>query len=306
MKTLITGVNGFLGRYLCIELLKYGHEVIGIDIDNGFITHELYQSISVDLNNKEKIIKIVEEQKPDFIIHLASLKNRANNHHDLLSINSSDIGISLNIIESCKDLNNLKRFIFIGSCDEYGDKVFPFVETQQENPLNSYGLSKLVVSKTLLYLYRTYKFPVVILRPSVIYGPMQGKDMFLPSLIQSVLQDNFFSMTLGEQLRDYVYVGDVVNAILKCINTNKMINGEILNIASGSSQSMKDIAITVINLISPNNLELLKFGDLSYRKNEVMRYEVSINAAKKLIGWNPRKKFLDGLKETIDFYKSTI
>lgn len=306
MNVLVTGANGFLGRHLCIELLKYKFKVIGLDIGKSSIINIFYHSISIDLNDKESIIRIVEEQNPDYIIHLASLKNRVSSNHCLFDINASDITISLNLIEACRSVNNFKRFIFIGSCDEYGDKIIPFVETQQENPLNSYGLSKLVVSKTLLYLYRTFNFPVVILRPSIIYGPMQGKEMFLPSLIQNLLRNNYFPMTLGEQLRDYVYVNDVVSAIIKCIDTTKNIDGHIFNIASGGSHSVKDISIIVSNLIRPNNLQLLKFGELPYRKNEVMKYKVNINAAKELIGWKPRRKLLDGLKATIEYYQTSI
>ncbi|WP_020395554.1 NAD-dependent epimerase/dehydratase family protein [Thiolinea disciformis] len=303
---LVTGFNGFLGRHLCTSLIKNNIQVTGIDYNEGCFSHKLFTSIPLDLTNKQDTLNTIAKIKPDYLIHLASLKNRFSSNSDYFTSYQTNTLASLNLIEACLNLNNFKRFIFLGSCDEYGDVSLPFNENQQEKPLNSYGLSKLAITKLLLSLKKSHDFPVTILRPTVIYGPEQGSEMFVPALIQSLINNKDFSMTQGEQLRDFVYIDDVISAIIDSVKASDDINGIIINIGCGVSHRLKDIALTIAKLINPEALKHLKFGALSYRQNEVMDYAANISLAQEKLNWKPEIKLEEGLKRTIEYYQSQI
>ena len=303
---LVTGSNGFLGKHLCARLLKNNFEVTGIDFKEGNITHKLFNSITTDLTKKEDTIKAIAKIKPDYVIHLASLKNRISTKSEFFTSYHANLLIASNLIEACLDFLNLKRFVFLGSCDEYGDIPLPFNENQQEQPSNSYGLSKLAITKLLLSLSKSLNFPAVVLRPTVIYGPEQGNEMFLPALIQSLLSKKDFAMTQGGQLRDFVYIDDVIAAIISSINANDEVNGNVINIGAGNSHCIKDIALVIANLIGSDAMKHLKFGALPYRQNEVMNYAANINRAQEKIHWKPEIQIEDGLRKTIEYYQSQI
>jgi len=213
--------------------------------------------------------------------------------------------MSLNIIDACHTLPNFKRMIFLGTCDEYGQAPTPYEETQREQPTSAYGLSKLAVTQVLSGLFHSHRFPSVVLRPSIIYGPGQGPEMFLSALIQSLLEGKDFAMTIGEQRRDFIYINDMVDAIIKAVSADERVNGKIVNIGSGVSYQIKEIVSAVVNSIHPAASDYVKFGAVQYRPNEVMDYSVVITHAKELLGWYPTTSLEDGVRQTVMQFKES-
>jgi nucleoside-diphosphate-sugar epimerase len=303
---LITGANGFVGHHLCDALKIKGSSITRIVRSLHHETEKEGATIVLDLTDREKTIHIFSDLQPDYVIHLAGSKERINAAKQFRDSYDTNITVSLNVTEACLNLTNFKRLVFLGSCDEYGSLSSPYHETQQEIPVNTYGLSKLAVTKLLLALYHSCQFPAVVLRPTVIYGPNQGNEMFLSSLIYTLLHNKEFAMTSGEQFRDFVYVGDVVEAIIKALYADIHVNGEIFNIGAGLSYQVKKIALSVAELISSDSNIRIKYGALQYRTNESMAYSVNIKKATDLLEWKPCTSLEDGLQHTINHFRKKL
>ena len=300
---LVTGANGFLGQRLCKALESRCHKVTRVV---RYVNAEFHNQVVLDLTDREATAEIILELNPEYVIHLAAFKGR--DIKDVSFRQSIDINLAMssNLIEACLDLKNLNRFVYIGSCDEYGAGTSPFDEGSQERPSNYYGLSKLFVTKLIGALHQSRGFPGVVLRPSVIYGPNQGSEMFLSALIGTLLSKNEFAMTYGAQIRDFVYVDDVVEAVISSLSASPKVNGALINIGSGVSYSVGEVAKIVAESIGPESFNLLKFGAIPYRSNESMDYRLNIGHAKELLGWEPNTKLVHGLNLTVNQFRSNL
>ena len=303
---LITGANGFVGRHLSEALQAVGVWVTQIVRSVLPVGHSTEFRHALDLTDRDKVAEVFFSLQPDYVIHLAGVKNRNDTGIQFRDSYDTNLLISLNVIEACLALPKFKRLIFLGSCDEYGQVASPFDEMQREMPANSYGLSKLAVTKILSGLYQSRRFPSVVLRPTVIYGPNQGDEMFLSALIQTLLAQKDFAMTYGEQYRDFVYIDDVVEAIIKVILTGDHLNGAVINIGAGVTCQVKKIATLVADLIHTDAYNHLKFGAISYRPYEAMDYAVNIRRAEALLGWQPTTKLELGLQQTINHFRVQV
>ena len=295
---LVTGASGFVGRHLCQMLVNQDISVIAVSRYKKDIVSTV-QWCALDLKNREDVRACLETYRPTHVVHLAALKNRCTDSSGCRMLYEANFWSSLNLIEACQEFLQLKKFIFFGSCEEYGIQSLPFEEEQRERPNTAYGVSKLAITQFLQTFSRTYNFPAVILRPSLIYGPGQGTEMFLPVMIQTLIQREVFEMTRGEQVRDYIYIDDVVSAILQVLSMGEHVHGELINICSGSSIAIKNLASQVARFIGEEAEKLIRIGARSYRQGEVFNYYVCAKKAKKLLNWQSVVSLEDGLKETI-------
>jgi len=296
---LVTGSNGFIGQHLCKKLRLMGGNVIGLVRKNNK-EHTIKQYVA-DISDRSDINKAVKIINPDIVIHLAAEKF---DNSDDGYINSYKVNLlgSLNLIQSCQKIKKLKSFIYIGSCEEYGHQLAPFNEELRELPASSYGCSKLAVSQLLQSMSRSSDFPSIIIRPSVVYGPGQSNDMFIPSLINTLIHRKTFDMTSGDQTRDFIYIDDIVEAIILSCKVSSL-NGQIVNISSGEFISIKKLAIKIANFISPSSSQLINFGIKSYRETEVMSYYASNSLSYDVLGWSQKVNLESGLISTISYFR---
>ncbi|MEI6096399.1 MAG: NAD(P)-dependent oxidoreductase [Gammaproteobacteria bacterium] len=303
---LVTGANGFIGRHLCNTLSNLNVRVTQLVRQNYLQSTVAHHQIEVELLCYEAVKKIVNSIQPRYVIHLAGVKNIDYISGEWSEETDVNVKISNNLINACRELDNFQRFIFLGSCDEYGDAKVPYSEIHMERPVSPYGIAKQSTTKRLIKLFDADNFPCLILRPSVVYGPLQSGGMLIPSLIRSLLNDQFFPMTAGLQMRDFVYVDDVVSAILHSFTSENNLNGRKVNIGSGNTIKVIEVARLIANLIDPKTLKQIRFGEIAYRKNEVMNYSVDITLAKSLLNWAPSITIESGLAETIKQYKLNL
>ena len=155
----------------------------------------------------------------------------------------------------CKNLaevflnKKVKKFIQIGSSVEYGHLKSPHKENYKINLTSlksNYGIAKLKSTLFLQKLYKKLKFPVVILRLYICYGPNQSINRFIPIIIKNCLQDVSFPCSHGKQFRDFIFIDDLVDIIYKCFYKTK-IEGEIFNIGTGKPRKIKKIIETIKN-----------------------------------------------------------
>jgi nucleoside-diphosphate-sugar epimerase len=147
-------------------------------------------------------------------------------------------------------------------------------------------------------LHRTQGFPAVILRLFLTYGPGQDNRRFFPQIIQGCLLDDPFPTSAGDQLRDFCYVDDIAQGILAAL-TNDQVDGEIINLASGSPVAIRD-AIELIQKTLGRGVP--EFGKVPYRVGENMALYADISKANRILDWKPLVTLEEGIERTIDEY----
>lgn len=297
-RVLITGANGFIGRYLTTALAKQGAVISILTRKPTHLpfTHEEYIG---DLRDAEFVDACIEQSNPKVIFHLAAFKERSSDLSVFSAAIQNNLIGSLHLFAATMKLQEAPLIVIMGTAEEYGQNICPFVEGMRESPVSAYSFSKLCVKHLCEVLNNQYKMPFVIVRPTLAYGPGQNTDMFLPALIKALITNSPFSMTWGKQTRDFIYITDLVDALIRAaIYPN--INGQIINIGSGLPISLADTALMVQKLLKKTGL--LQIGKIDYRPGEVMEYYVDITRAQQLLEWKPKVKLEQGLINTINFY----
>jgi len=304
---LITGASGFIGKHLIRSLINNNYFVVCLDLnyDDNFF-NEFQGKLKIqkgNLMNGILVKNLIKKYSPNYVFHLAGSKSRTNSLVEFKTSHEINYLGTFNLFEALLEDKNLKLVAILGTIEEYGHACSPFREDSQELPNSAYGLSKLSATKLASIFNLQFNLPVIVLRPSIAFGPEQGEEMFIPAIIKTLLRKQPFKMTEGNQFRDFLFIDDLIEALVKCLECSG-VEGQIVNIASGMSITIKDIAIQIANITKSK--ENLKIGELPYRYFEIMDYSIDISKAADLLQWNPKTKLCDGLGKTISFYKNNI
>jgi len=298
-RVLITGGTGFIGSHLIQQLHASGAIISIISREKKCDLAETNQYTG-DIRDSSFVTECMIDFNADYIFHLAAYKERSESIQAFYSAIETNLIGSLNIFSAAKETNSVKFIVALGTAEEYGNNIPPFDEKLRECPVTPYSFSKSCVSHLGELFFHLYNLPVIIIRPTLAYGPGQGNDMFVTSLITSLLDDKPFDMTLGDQTRDFVYVDDVVDSLILAAK-NSQAKGQIINIGSGIPIKIGDIAKKIETIIGKKGL--INLGGKQYRKNEVMEYYVDLKRADNILGWKAKTSLDDGLLKTIDYYR---
>lgn len=282
MKQLIylIGGSGFIGKNL-IEVLEKEYELKVFDkfIDEGFFSnHRSIETIQIDL---DKSLIPNKFKTPDFIINLASIVTAERDLSLFDSMINSNLKVLLNLFERFKNQKDLKLFIQFGSSEEYGNEGAPFNETMRECPNSPYALVKQLTTNTSLMLYRNYHFPVCVVRPGNLFGPYQPSSKFIPYVIEKLKNNEKLEVTPCEQKRDFIDAKDFAEKIKLILKNYKSCIGEILNVSSGRSISLKSLIESYKKEI--NSTSEIHYGALPYREGEAMNLCCDISKLQSLI-----------------------
>ena len=298
-RILITGSSGFIGTNLLISLKSQDYDIAVIDRSRNTNFKNVTNYIG-DICDYSFVKKTILDFQPNKVFHLAGYKNRSSNIEEVsLSLKVNLMG-TLNLYQALTKLSTLESIVALGTTDEYGIHNSSFIESSIENPISPYGFGKLCGTQLAQFFNRSFNLPVIILRPTIAYGPYQTDDMFIPSLISTLISNSDFKMTEGKQLRDFIYISDLVNAML-LISESQNYKGEIFNIGSGDSLKLSVVATTIARDL--NKEHFLKIGSIPYRQNEVMKYMTSIDKVKNIFGWKPKIDFKKGIELTVKHYR---
>jgi UDP-glucose 4-epimerase len=301
-RVLVTGATGFVGSHLLNALSSSAAEVAVLTRDAG-ISIKRCRVFAGKLSDRNFVKKAVLDYAPNIVFHLAASRERDLTREAFGDAIETNLVGTLNLLFAALDTSFLERIVILGTAEEYGRNSAPFTESMRELPISAYSFSKQCTTHLSELMASSFGLPVVILRPSVAYGPAQRADMFLPALIQTLLRGEEFPMTPGEQTRDYVYVLDVVSALLKAGTSTGAI-GEIINIGSGEPIQIAQLVSQVERLLGIDGL--VRRGALAYRTGEAMAYWLDISKARRLLGWTPQTPLEEGLANTIDWYRCTF
>jgi UDP-glucose 4-epimerase len=298
-RVLITGADGFVGHFLTARLIADGAIVSVIDRMAPKSKRSVDQMIG-DLRDKAFVRSSVRRCRPEFVFHLAATKDRSPEIPDFYKAIEVNLLGTLNLLSALKSIRQLRSAIVMGTAEEYGHNQCPFKENMREMPVSSYSFSKACMTQLCGTLSRLHRIPVTVIRPTLAYGPGQDTNMFLPSLITELLNRRPFSMTLGAQTRDYIYVTDLVDALIRA-SLAKGHKGAVFNIGSGKPVKLARLASMAAGLLGKN--DLVKLGKKAYRAGEIMEYYVDNSKAKKKFGWSPQVNLKEGLIKTVNYYK---
>ena len=292
---LIVGGTGFIGYHLAKKSLKKGWKVTSISSKRPRKKRYLPQVkyIICDITKKKSLRKNIQKSF-NYVVNLGGYVDHSNRKK---TFKSHYIG--------CKNLaeiflkKELIAFVQMGSSAEYGNVKSPQKENAKCKPKSVYGQAKLLSSTYLVDLFKKQKFPSTILRLYNTYGSRQDLNRFIPIVISGCTNNKKFPCSIGNQVRDFLHIDDVVDAIIKSL-TNKNARGQIINIGSGKPRIIKKI-IEYIKKISKGGYPL--FGKVKLRRDEILTVYPDINKARNKIGWRPKISLKKGLKVTIDSFK---
>jgi UDP-glucose 4-epimerase len=301
-RILVTGGTGFIGTHLVHRLEQAGIAYTGVSHVAPAPTGAGGRWTRVDLNDAAAVDAMVAEEQPDVVFHLAGVLGADR------SLAFAERAVQGNFLASHHLLTALgrsaqpQRIVLTGSSEEYGRQdSLPMTEDMSARPASPYSASKAAVTQFALLYHELHALPVVVLRPFVVYGPGQRPPMLVPALMHALARGEPFAMTEGRQTRDFVYVDDVVAALIAAAVAGDAA-GEVFNVCSGEERSIREVAELCARLAGAADGALL-IGAVTYRLNEVWRLVGSNEKAHRVLDWSPRVRLEEGLRRTWDAYR---
>ena len=313
---LITGAAGFIGSHLADKLLNEGNKVIVVDnfcdfynpeIKENNVKHNLsnpnYKLYRADIRDRNELAKVFNENKIDVVIHLAAMAGVRPSIDNPIYYQEVNCVGTQNILEKMK-LHNIKKLVMASSSSVYGNcKEVPF----KENMIVDFAISPYAATKkaneVMTHVYhKLFDFNVIMLRFFTVFGPRQRPDLAINKFTRLMLNDEPIPMFGdGTTSRDYTYIDDIVDGIIKSCNyveNNKDVY-EILNLGNSSPVSLKEMINTIADVLgkTPN------IQELPMQPGDVERTFADISKAKKLIGYNPKTSFKEGIENFVKWYK---
>ena len=297
---LVVGGTGFIGINLIKKFLKLGAKVTCLSLKRKRIrlVHRNLRYIFCDYTKVNTLKKKINKQF-EYVVNLGGYIDHSKFFDKGRQVIDNHFLSTMNLLISLKR-GKLRRYLHIGTCDEYGANTSPIKENSREDPITSYALAKLASINLLTMLYRTENFPATVLRLFLVYGPHQKNDRLIPQVIGGCLKEKKFPVSKGNQLRDFCYVEDVINAIILSL-AKKDALGEIFNVGSGKPVSVKFIIKKISKIIKQGKPQ---FNKIPFRKNENLKLYPSINKISRILGWKPKINLNQGLVKTINYYKT--
>lgn len=311
-KVLVTGADGFIGTHLVERLIDEGYSVRAFVYYNSFNSWGWLDSLAPDIKNSIDIFSgdirdpngVKEAMRGiDIVYHLAALIGIPFSYHSPDSYVDTNIKGTLNVLQAARELNT-RRILVTSTSEVYGTAIeTPIKETHPRQPQSPYSATKIGADCMAESFYRSFDLPVTIVRPFNTYGPRQSARAVIPTIITQLLDGND-SIELGaiSPTRDLVYVKDTAEGFYRIGQSEKTL-GEDVNIATETDISIGDLAQLIINEINPNATIVTKEERLRPEKSEVNQLLGSAEKCKQLVNWSPSTSLIDGIKQTIDWFK---
>jgi nucleoside-diphosphate-sugar epimerase len=307
---LITGIGGFIGSSLARELLARGDEVRGVDNFATGKRENLMEIIDrVDFRETD-ILDLDAMHKActgvDFVLHQAAIPSVPKSVLDPLGSNRANVDGTVNVLIAARDAK-VKRVVYAASSSAYGDTpTLPKHEGMKPDPISPYAVAKLASEQYMISFYRCYGLETVCLRYFNIFGPRQD-----PSSPYSGVLAKFITLMLrgeqptifgdGEQSRDFTYIDNAVSAnLLACKAPAEQAAGKVFNVATGRRITLNETFKLLQGLTSYSGPP--KYGP--ERGGDIKHSLADISKAEAALGYKPIVHFEDGLRRTVDWYRS--
>ncbi|MBN1186305.1 MAG: NAD-dependent epimerase/dehydratase family protein [Bacteroidales bacterium] len=288
LKILVTGGNGFLGSAIVHSLIEK-HEIVVLEKNRGNINRleDIIERIRIYFSDDQDTSLLFENSAIDVIIHTATLYGRTD--ISLADMIYSNIYMPVRLLEEGMK-TGLKAFINTDTFFNHENSAYKY--------LGSYTLSKKHVNEWLIV--QSDKMPIINMKLQHMYGPGDNMDKFVMQMAK-ILKSNaaYLDLTSGEQVRDFIFIDDVVDAYNKILEKLGCFNNGFhqLNVGCGKEVTIKEFIEKIKGITKASTK--LKFGAVPYRENEIMHSIADINALRNM-GWEPKINIETGIKRIIE------
>ena len=315
MKILITGSAGFIGFHAAQEFLRRGWEVVGIDNFCDYYDVQLkraranilaakpgYTGRELDICDFAALGKVFAEEQPDVVLNLAAQPGvRYSISHPFVYQKTNLEGF-LNILECCRHAEKKPKLVFASSSSVYGgNKKMPFEESDQvDNPVSLYAATK-KANELMAYTYsHLYKMQTIGLRFFTVYGAWYRPDMALSLFADAMLHDRPLKVfNNGDMLRDFTFVDDIVNGIVRVVEADNLPLYDIFNIGNHRSEKLLDVIDVLAGALGVTpKLEMLPM-----QPGDVYATYASIDKLRAAVGYEPTTTIREGIPVFADWYK---
>jgi nucleoside-diphosphate-sugar epimerase len=306
---LVTGGAGFIGSHLAEELLRRGERVRIVDSLITGRRKNLSQLPGVDFIEGDLSDLAVAKkavQGMDYVLHQAAIPSVPRSVEDPITSNRANIDSTLNLLVAARDAR-VKRVVYAGSSSAYGNTAtLPKREEMATNPLSPYALQKLVGEQYMQMFTALYGLETVTIRYFNVFGPRQDPSSpysGVISLFARALLENKAPTIYGdgEQTRDFTYIANVVDGVIRAV-TAPRASGAVINVATGSRISLNALFEAMKKLTGSH-------VNASYappRHGDVKDSQADITRARDLLSYEPLVSFEEGLRRTLEWYRSEI
>lgn len=299
MKILVTGSSGTIGTALCIELLKNGYDVIGVDKrrnkwDAGVDLHTTL------LNLVKPIPKRAVGPKYNLIIHLAA---NAKVHQSVKNpkLARDNFIMAYNVLEFARETNT--PIIYASSREVYGDNMRRCITSEEgvflDNPKSPYAATKLGVESLIHSYHCSYDLDYIILRLSNVYGKYDESDRVIPTWIKASRKGEDLIVYGDWKTYDFTYIDDCVDAFMVCIAQFEKVKNDTYNVAFGEGTRLVDLAELIQQEMAVKTNLITK----DERVGEINYYCADIGRARYRFGYTPKVSLEEGIKKTVMWYK---
>jgi len=311
-KIMVTGGAGFIGSHLCERLLARNCQVICLDNFNNFYDPRLKEDnlkgilknsnftlIRGDILDKNLLENIFSKNNISKIVHLAAIAGVRQSIGDPFSYIDVDVKGTVLLLEMAKKFK-VSHFIFGSSSTVYGqESKIPFDEKEEKlAPISPYGVSKLAAEKFCQAYNKLYKIPVTILRYFCAFGPRQRPELVLPKFVRLAKRgESIPQYGEGDSARDYTYIDDIIDGTIRAID--KKFNFEIFNLGNSKPVKLRDL----IKVLAKKTKIKLKIKKMPEQLGDAKITYASIKKGKKLLGWEPKVSFEEGVEKYLIWHK---
>jgi nucleoside-diphosphate-sugar epimerase len=306
---LVTGGAGFIGSHLTEELARRGHAVrVADNLVTGNrrnLTHiPGVEFLEGDLADQDFAADAVEGV--DYVLHQAAIPSVPRSVSDPITSNRANIDASLNVLVAARDAG-VKRVVYAGSSSAYGNTpTLPKREDMVPNPLSPYALQKLVAEQYCQMFTHLYGLETVTIRYFNVFGPRQDPgspysgviSLFATALLEG-RQPTIYGD--GEQTRDFTYVANVVDGVLRACEAKSAV-GQVINVATGGRISLNELLRVMNGIVGTRAQAIFK----DPRAGDVTDSQADISKAQALLGYQPIVSLEEGLTHTIDWCRSDV
>jgi UDP-glucose 4-epimerase len=307
---LVTGAAGFIGSNLARTLLARGEKVRGVDnLSTGKRPNlddlDEMEFLEGDINDVELMKRACSGV--DYVLHEAALPSVPRSVKDPVSCNDACLNGTLSVLLAARDAG-VRRVVYAGSSAAYGDTpTLPKQEDMPPRPISPYAVAKLAGEYYLQSFWRVYGLETVTLRYFNVFGPHQDPTSFYSGVLAKFItqmlrgeQPTIFGD--GEQSRDFTYIDNVVDAnLLACQAPAEKVAGRVFNAATGYRATLNETFQILCELTNYSGLPAYK----EYREGDIKDSLADITRARHALGYEPKVDFRDGLRRTVEWYKTT-
>jgi nucleoside-diphosphate-sugar epimerase len=293
----VTGAAGFTGLHLLRRLHQEGASILAMVV-KGSPTAALdslpFPVERVIVEDVDSLGRVIRQTAPNYVVHLSAYISTERSWGSLEATIRWNLLSTISVLTACAEAK-VARVLMMGSTEEYGQNSPPYRTTDSTDPLSPYAASKAAATCYARMFHHSFHLSTVVLRPSVVYGPGQSQRMLIPMVMRALAQDRSIDVTEGIQTRDFVYIADVVDAIVVAL-TVPGAGGSIWNIGSGQVVTVRHCLERIEAITGKSGL--IQYGKRPYKPLELFHYHPEVEEAYTALNWRPSVMLDEGLRKT--------